>query len=109
MLKNKPRRKPRKLTVRIICGGHQCKVTPSVMIVKPGQTVRFEKVAGETVHIQVSEIGRQFDIEKLETRGHLTVPKKTPMGIYPYAVFCYEEKSFCTGSSMPIIIVPRCI
>ena len=107
MLKNKPRRKSGKLTVRIMCGGRQCKVKPSVIIAKPGQTVRFEKTAGETVYVQASEIGNQFDIKKLSTRGHLKVPRKTPMGIYPYAVFCYEKKSFCTGSSMPIIIVPR--
>ena len=83
-------------------------VKPGLITVKPGTTIAFQKTAGETVYIQASEIGVAFKIKKTATGGLLKVPKKTPMGIYPYAVFCYEKKAFCTGSSMPIIIVPRC-
>jgi len=103
-----PKKKPSTVKVRIVREDGQCKVKPSMITVQPGQTVEFHKKVDATVYVQVSEIGQTFKIKRSESDGSLTVPKKTRMGIYPYAIFCYEKKAFCTGSSMPIIIVPRC-
>ena len=93
------------VNVAITCKKGKCKIHPSVIIVRPGQTIEFDKSAVGKVYVQVSGIGGLFDFKA--KKYSLTIPKKTRMGLYPYAVFCYKSKTFCTGSSMPIIIVPR--
>ena len=93
------------VNVTITCKKGGCKVHPSVILVHPDQKIVFHKAAAGTVYVQVSEIGRAFKFKK--QKHSLRIPRKTRMGIFPYAVFCYKSKAFCTGSSMPIIIVPR--
>jgi hypothetical protein len=99
------KRKKKQVNVTITCQKGKCKVHPSAAIAQPGGTVVFKKAAADTVYIQVSKIGRRFKITS-ERTYQLKIPKTTRAGIYPYAAFCYEKAEFCTGSSMPIIIVP---
>lgn len=101
------KRKMRTVRVRISCTDRHCRVYPRVSLVHPGQTVAFAKPGAETVFIQVSGIGKPFRSAGKQ-KCQFKVPKGTPVGIYPYAVFCYETAAYCTGSSMPIIIVPAC-
>ena len=99
-----PAPKKAKLSVTIAHKKGECHIHPSVVVVPAGRTVTFKKSIPGTVYVQVSRIGRPFKFKK-NTRV-LKIPRSTRMGIYPYAVFCYDRKDFCTGSSMPIIIVP---
>ncbi len=101
---------PRKATKKKLAGvklthtKHGCKVHPSKVKVKAGGTLTFHKAAMGTVYVQVFQIGRAFKFTKKTHK--FRVPKGTKPGHYPYAVFCYKHAAFCTGSSMPIIIVP---
>jgi len=100
------KRKKKQVNVTITCKKGKCKVRPFAAIVQPGDTVVFGKAATDTVFVQVSQIGNTFSITSEKTKP-FKIPEQTPVGIYPYAVFCYEKAEFCHGSSMPIIIVPK--
>lgn len=95
--------------VLITFGEAGCKVSHEFMVVLPGRQVRFVNRTEEEVLIHVSEDGLfkspRFNILPGEDTT-LTVGE-VQRGIYPYAVFCKCNGEFCTGSSMPIIIVPR--
>ena len=94
-------------TVHIKLVKGRCRIKPSKVIVHRGGTVEFDKKVSGPVYVQVYDIGRSFSIKKKAKKGSFKVAKSTKPGVHPYAVFCYDEKAFCTGSSMPIIIVPR--
>ena len=97
----------KKVKVRITDVGGHCKVEPGIIVVNPGQTIKFTKAIPGAIYIQVSGMRRKTTIKENEDVGELEIAASSRVGIYPYAVFCYERKAFCTGSSMPIIIVPR--
>jgi len=104
-----PKSKKHVTEVKITSGKAACKVSSEFVVAKAGDRIMFRNQTGGKVHIHVSD-------DRLFKRPMFTVPpghqetqvvRKTPRGIYPYAVFCEHSKRFCTGSSMPIIIVPR--
>lgn len=97
----------KKVKVRITRVDGHCKVIPGIVVVNPGQTIQFTKAVPGAVYIQFSGMRRKLTIGKFSIKGELVISGTTRVGIYPYAVFCYDKKEFCTGSSMPIIIVPR--
>jgi len=95
--------------VLITCGERGCKVSRAFVISLPGKTVRFVNQTKKDVFIHVSH-DKVFKTSRFSlTPGQdktLTV-RRVQRGIYPFAVFCKCNGEFCTGSSMPIIIVPR--
>ncbi len=97
----------KKVKVRITHVDGHCKVKPGIIVVNPGQTIVFTKAIPGAIYVQVSGMRCKATIKKNAVVGELKIAASTRVGIYPYAVFCYERKAFCTGSSMPIIIVPR--
>jgi len=100
-------KKSKTVMVDIVRVGRSCKIKPSVIRARRGDTIQFNKAASSTVYFQVSRIGTGFSAKKKTTKRNFTIPSTAQPGKHPYAVFCYERKAFCTGSSMPIIIVPR--
>ncbi len=101
-----PEKKVKKTKVEIrLVDGH-CKAVPGVILVDPGGVIQFDKKVTGSVYIQLSGIKRRLAITAKMKSNKMTIPVSTGVGVYPYAVFCYDMKRFCTGSSMPIIIVP---
>lgn len=106
-------------TLKIKCRPTSCSVDPGVVVAMPGCHIKFENLSTDDVYIQGSA-GELF-LKKGSGRRNFQLPsyKIRPLasatfavgrlkrGIYPYAVFCNCTMKFCTGGSMPIIIVPR--
>jgi hypothetical protein len=101
--------KSRTMEVRITCGKKSCKVSSDYIVVEQGKSVKFRNLTKDVVHIQVSDDALfKFPIFTIaKGKNESQVVRNVRRGIYPYAVFCVENGKFCTGSSMPIIIVPR--
>lgn len=95
--------------VKISFSHEKCKITPSVVRVDPGDSLEFKKPSRATICLQFSGVGRSGKVKKGIQSVTMKVAKSVRAGRYPYAAFWYEEGAFCTGSSMPIIIVPRLI
>lgn len=105
--------------VSIKCGPTACSVDPGVVVAMPGCRIRFENLTSDEVHIQGSaqelfvktgrgRRGLRRPGFKLAPRTSLTLAVgRLKRGAYPYAVFCECTAKYCTGGSMPIIIVPR--
>ena len=100
-------RKHKTVNVWVTCPKGRCKIRPSVVKVHPGDSIVFKKPKRATVYFQFSGAARSFTAKAASKPKKLKIAKSTRPGKYPYAAFCYEKKAFCTGSSMPIIIVPR--
>ncbi|PWB74346.1 hypothetical protein C3F09_04070 [candidate division GN15 bacterium] len=101
-----PAKKTKTVKVQIkVVDGH-CKADPGIVLVRPGETIEFEKKLPGLVFIQISGMWRKPAFTKKKNTARFTLPVSTKVGCYPYAVFCDDNKEFCTGSSMPIIIVP---
>ncbi|HVP06392.1 MAG TPA: hypothetical protein VMS71_01020 [Candidatus Acidoferrum sp.] len=98
------KRKSVKVHIKKIAGKY--KVEPSCVWARPGETVEFIRTFPGVLYVQLWRIGRGFSMKKGVNVRRLKIAKRTSIGIYPFAVFCYGQKTFCTGSSMPIIIVP---
>lgn len=94
--------------VRITCGKASCKVSRAYVLARPGGRIRFANRTGGDVHVHMSERrlcdDDRFTIERGGTKSVMI--RKVQRGLYPYAVFCDCCGKFCTGSSMPIIIIP---
>ena len=99
-------KKSKTVQVYIKCVGRKCVIKPSVIRARRGDKVQFNKPAFCTVYFQVSRIGRAFSASKKAKKRTITIPGTAQRGRHPYAAFCYQRHAFCTGSSMPIIIVP---
>ncbi len=94
--------------VKITCGKTSCKVSRAFVLAQPSRKIRFANQTGADVHVHVSEENlcnpEQFTIAA--GRAKTIVVGKVQRGFYPYAVFCECCGKFCSGSSMPIIIIP---
>ncbi|MCM2273089.1 MAG: hypothetical protein NDJ18_11110 [candidate division Zixibacteria bacterium] len=95
--------------VSISSGKKGCKVSRPFLVTNPGDKVKFQNKTKGKVYLHISEdkIFKKgmFSVAKGKTLTQVT--RRVNRGVYPYAVFCEEKAKFCTGSSMPIIIVPR--
>jgi len=104
-----PKLKKRLTEVRITSGAIACKVSCPFVVVQSGDRIKFRNQTAGKVHIQVSDdrlfVRPMFTISARHDKT--LIVRKTHRGVYPYAVFCHHRARFCTGSSMPIIIVPR--
>jgi len=100
-------RKHKTVNVWVTCPKGSCRIRPSVVKVHPGDSIKFHKPKAATIYFQFSGVGRSFKAKPESKSIKLKIAKSSRPGKYPYAAFCYEKKAFCTGSSMPIIIVPR--
>ena len=104
-----PKAKKRLHIVRISSGKKGCKVSQPFLVTNPGDKVRFQNKTKGKVYLHMSEDDifkkAMFKIAPAMTLTQTT--RRVNRGVYPYAVFCAEKEKFCTGSSMPIIIVPR--
>jgi hypothetical protein len=107
MKKKKSRTLPVK-TIPIKSGKGHCSVSQPFVVVQQSQGVKFQNGSKGKVHVHVSDDGLfsepVFSLDKGKDKTQ--VVRSVPRGIYPYAVYCEENDGFCTGSSMPIIIVP---
>ena len=104
-----PKQKSHLIKVQINSVNKRCKVSREFILVQPGDRVSFRNQTSDDAHIHVSEDklfkNPQF---RIVPGGEKTVEvRKVQCGIYPYAVYCDCSRKFCTGSSMPIIIIPR--
>lgn len=95
--------------VRITCGKLSCKVSPPFVLAHVGSRIRFVNRTAADVHVHISEeklcVDDRFTIAAGRAKSILI--RKVQRGIYPYAVYCDCCGRFCTGSSMPIIIIPK--
>ena len=105
--------------VNIKGGSTTCSVDPGVMVAMPGCRIKFVNLTSDEVHIQGS--ARELFVKpvrgyrgvgghgfKVRPRANVTLAVgRLKRGVYPYAVFCECTSKYCTGGSMPIIIVPR--
>ncbi|MEW5796986.1 MAG: hypothetical protein AB1772_11580 [Candidatus Zixiibacteriota bacterium] len=104
-----PKRKSKLEKVRITSGLTSCKVSPGFVIAVPGDRIKFCNRTSGVVYVHVSD-DKLFDEPRFKIaagRDRTQKVKGVERGIYPYAVFCAANRAFGTGSSMPIIIVPR--
>ena len=104
-----PKAKKKLHLVSISSGKKGCKVSRPFLVTTPGDRVRFQNKTKGKVYLHISEdklfVKAMFTIVSGMTLTQTT--RRVNRGVYPYAVFCEEKAKFCTGSSMPIIIVPR--
>lgn len=128
-----PTPKTHLIEVRVKTIKHQkvCKVSRASVVIKSGDRIRFRNRTTDKIHVQVSHdvfhasvvvvsgggiTFAQVPHHRLFGKSMFTIPAghdttlrptKPHPGLYPYAVFCDQQRKFCTGSSMPIIIVPK--
>ena len=104
-----PKVTKRRTVVRITCGKTSCKVSRAFVLTRPGGRIWFANRTGADIHVHISEKrlcgDDRFTIAKGQEKSILI--RKVQRGFYPYAVFCDCCGKFCTGSSMPIIIIPK--
>jgi len=95
--------------VRITCGKTSCKVSEAFVLALPGDRIRFVNQTAADAHVHVSEENLFDDARFTISAGRVKtmMVREVQRGFYPYAVFCDCKGKFCTGSSMPIIIIPR--
>ncbi len=107
MKKRKHRKLPLKV-IRISSGKGHCRVSEPFVVVSQTQKVKFQNGTKGRVHVHISDDALfKKAIFMLPKGAAITQPvRSVARGVYPYAVFCEENHDFCTGSSMPIIIVP---
>lgn len=87
-------------------------VVPGYTIAQRGHSVWFSNRTKEHVYVQFSTrrlFGRGAirlsPVGKKACQVSLKARLAAPIGLHPYAVFCYEAKRFAVGNSMPIIII----
>lgn len=95
--------------VKAPSGRTACKVSRAFVVIKSRDRIKFRNRTTGKVHVQVSD-DRLFDnpMFTILPGQEITLATRTlHRGVYPYAVFCEQKARFCTGLSMPIIIVPK--
>ena len=126
-----PKPRTHLIEVKVPRGRTVCKVSRAVVVVKSGDWIKFRNRTTGRVYVQVSDDvfrasaavlsgGRikfhQGPNYRLFDKPEFMMPpgrdetlrvRKVHCGVYPYAVYCVQRSRFGTGSSMPIIIVPR--
>ncbi len=104
-----PKAKKKLHLVSISSGKKGCKVSRPFLVTSVGDKVRFQNKTKGKVYLHMSEddIFRKAMFTIVRGMSLTQTTRRVNRGVYPYAVFCEEKAKFCTGSSMPIIIVPR--
>ncbi len=104
-----PKSKKHVVEVKITSGKTACKVSREFVIALPGDKIKFHNSTKAKVYVYVSNDDLFHDpMFKIPKGGYVVkLVRKVQRGIYPYAVYCEEKTRFCSGSSMPIIILPK--